>query len=85
MRFRPFLVVTVLLAAAAVAVPSIDWGFNALRLYMAASQPLEVGDAPHRESVDGVAFSAIAINGEGVIETLNAAAKLVIQDFIDKH
>jgi signal recognition particle receptor subunit beta len=30
-------------------------------------------------------FMAIAITGEGVIETLNGIAKLVIQDFIDKH
>lgn len=28
---------------------------------------------------------AAAITGEGVVETLNAIAKLVLQDFIDKH
>lgn len=30
-------------------------------------------------------FPASAIAGDGVIETLNAIAKLVIQDFIEKH
>ncbi len=30
-------------------------------------------------------FMASAFKGEGVIETLNAVAKLVLQDFIDKH
>ena len=31
------------------------------------------------------AFLATAVSGEGVIETLNAVAKLVLQDFIEKH
>ena len=31
------------------------------------------------------AFMAAAIKGEGVLETLNAVAKLVLQDFIEKH
>ena len=31
------------------------------------------------------AFLASAIKGEGVLETLNAVAKLVLQDFIEKH
>ncbi len=31
------------------------------------------------------AFPASAINGEGVITTLNAIAKLVVSDFIEKH
>lgn len=30
-------------------------------------------------------FPAVAVTGEGVIETLNAIAKLVLQDFIQKH
>ncbi len=30
-------------------------------------------------------FMASAYTGEGVIETLNAIAKLVLQDFIEKH
>ncbi len=30
-------------------------------------------------------FMASAFKGEGVIETLNAVAKLVLQDFIEKH
>ena len=30
-------------------------------------------------------FLATAVDGTGVLETLNAAAKLVLQDFIDKH
>jgi small GTP-binding protein len=30
-------------------------------------------------------FPAVAVDGTGVLETLNAAAKLVLQDFIDKH
>lgn len=30
-------------------------------------------------------FESAAVKGVGVIETLNAIAKLVIQDFIDKH
>jgi len=31
------------------------------------------------------ALMATAVNGEGVLETLNAVAKLVLQDFIEKH
>ena len=31
------------------------------------------------------AFLASAVNGDGVIETLNAVSKLVLQDFIEKH
>ena len=30
-------------------------------------------------------FMAAAVNGKGVLETLNGVAKLVLQDFIDKH
>ena len=31
------------------------------------------------------AFLASAVKGEGVLETLNAVAKLVLQDFVEKH
>ena len=31
------------------------------------------------------AFLASAVSGDGVLETLNAVAKLVLQDFIEKH
>jgi mutual gliding-motility protein MglA len=31
------------------------------------------------------AFPGVAVTGEGVIETLNAIAKLVVNDFIKKH
>lgn len=64
MRLRPLLLTSALLAALLVALADIDWGFNALRLYMAARQPLEVGEAPHRESSSGVDFTATAITDQ---------------------
>jgi len=64
MRLRPLLLTGVFLVAALVALADIDWGFNALRVYMAASQPLEVGEPPHRESSSGVDFTATAITDQ---------------------
>ena len=61
MRVRPFLVVTALLIGAGVFAANVDWGFNALRVYMAASNPLSVDDAPHRESAGEVSFTASAL------------------------
>jgi glucose/arabinose dehydrogenase len=64
MRLRPFLLTGTLLVAVLVAWSEIDWGFNALRLYMAARQPLEVGESPHRESSTGVDFTATAVTDQ---------------------
>ena len=57
------LAVVALLVLAGIAY-NTDWAFNALRLYMAASQPLEVGDRPHQEISEGVHFSATALTDE---------------------
>jgi glucose/arabinose dehydrogenase len=59
-RIRPLLLATCALLVVAAAY-NIDWGFNALRLYMAASQPLEAGEPPHREQAGAVAFTATAL------------------------
>ena len=68
MRLRPLLLATtLLLLGAAVAIPKIDWGFNALRVYMAASTPLDVGEKPHRENSGGVDFTATAITDKLVM------------------
>ena len=64
MRLRPLLLSSTLLAVVLVALSDIDWGFNALRLYMAARQPLEVGESPHGESSAGVDFTATAITDQ---------------------
>jgi glucose/arabinose dehydrogenase len=61
MRLRPLLLATALLILAVAAVSNIDWGFHALRLYMAASEPLKAGEKPHRESSGNVDFTATAI------------------------
>jgi glucose/arabinose dehydrogenase len=61
MRIRSLPLAAAALVLAAAAACNIDWGFNALRLYMAASQPLEAGAAPHREESDGVEFTATAL------------------------
>ena len=64
MKVRPLLLVTTLLIVVAVAIFKIDWGFNALRLYMAASQPLEVGESPHHESAGAASFTATALTDQ---------------------
>ena len=64
MRLRPLLLTGTLIAVALIALADIDWGFNALRLYMASRQPLEVGESPYRESSSGVDFVATAITDE---------------------
>lgn len=64
MTLRFLLLVIALLFVAAAAIYKIDWGFNALRLYMAAGQPLEVGEPPHLESEAGVDFTAVAITDQ---------------------
>lgn len=64
MKIRPLLLTGTLLAVLLLALSDTDWGFNALRLYMAARQPLEVGEAPHRESSAGVDFTATAITDQ---------------------
>lgn len=64
MRIRPLLATTAVLLVVAVAAYHVDWGFNALRLYMAASQPLQAGEPPHRETADGVAFTATALTDQ---------------------
>jgi aldose sugar dehydrogenase len=64
MTLRPFLLATGLLILAAVAAINIDWSSSALRLAMAASQPLEVGEAPHEEESAGVNFSATAVTDQ---------------------
>ena len=61
---RPLLLAIALLVVAAVAILNTDYDYNALRLYMAASQPLEVGEPPHKESSSGVEFTATAITDE---------------------
>ena len=47
MKLRPLLLTSTLMLVVLAALSEIDWGFNALRLYMAARQPLEVGESPH--------------------------------------
>jgi glucose/arabinose dehydrogenase len=64
MKVRPLVLVTTLVIVVAVAIFKIDWGFNALRLYMAASQPLEVGESPHHESAGAVNFTATALTDQ---------------------
>ena len=49
MKLRPFLLATAAFFVLVTVAYNVDWGFNALRLYMAASQPLEVEDPPHLE------------------------------------
>ena len=61
LNLRPFLLAIILLVLGVAAIPSIDWSFYALRLYMAVSQPLAVDAPPHRESSGGVDFTATAI------------------------
>ena len=60
MKLRPMLFAMTLLIVVVAAVYKIDWGFNALRLYMAVSQPLEVGEPPHQERAGEVSFIATA-------------------------
>jgi glucose/arabinose dehydrogenase len=63
-KLRSLLLLTTLLIVVAAAVYKIDWGFNALRLYMAASQPLEVGEAPHHGTAGAVNFTASALTDQ---------------------
>jgi aldose sugar dehydrogenase len=61
LKLRPFLLVITLLVLGVATIPFIDWGFYALRLYMAVSQPLGVDAPPHRASSGGIDFTATAI------------------------
>jgi glucose/arabinose dehydrogenase len=62
---RPFLLLSSgLLVLTVIAGSAVDWSATALRLFMAASQPLEVGEAPHRESSGGVEFTATALTDQ---------------------
>ena len=61
---RPLLLATALLVIAAVAIINTDYDYHALRLYMAASQPLEVGEPPHTERSGPVEFTATAVTDE---------------------
>lgn len=67
MRVRPMLLTVSALIVAAAVWYNVDWGFNALRLYMAASQPLEAGELPHRETAGDVVFTATALTDELVM------------------
>jgi aldose sugar dehydrogenase len=64
MTLRPVLLAMSLLIVAVVAASNLDWGSTALRVAMAASQPLEVDEAPHQESSEGVGFAATAITDQ---------------------
>jgi len=64
LKLRPFLLAILLLVLGVAAIPSIDWGFYAPRLYTAVSQPLAVDAPPHRESSGGVDFTATAITDQ---------------------
>lgn len=64
MKLRPFVLTMILLAATVAALAPIDWGFHALRLYMAVSQPLAVGAPPHRESSSSVDFTVTALTDQ---------------------
>jgi glucose/arabinose dehydrogenase len=56
--------VTALVVVAVVAISTTDYDYHALRLYMAASQPLEVGESPHTESSGAEKFVATAVTDE---------------------
>jgi aldose sugar dehydrogenase len=64
MKLRPLLLTGALLVTALVALARVDWGFTALRVYMASNQPLEVGESPHRESSGDVEFTATAVTDQ---------------------
>jgi aldose sugar dehydrogenase len=64
MRLRFWLLAAPVMMVAVLAVSGIDWNGYALRMYMSASQPLEVDDAPHRETSGGVDFTLTAITDE---------------------
>jgi glucose/arabinose dehydrogenase len=64
MRLRPLLLTTTLLLLGAFAIARVDWSYNALKGYMAASQPLQVGDAPYREASAGVDLVATALTDQ---------------------
>jgi len=61
LKLRPLLLAMILLVLGVAAIPSVDWGFHALRLYMAVSQPLAVDAPPHRENSGAVDFTATAM------------------------
>lgn len=67
MKLRSLFIATTLLLVGTAAVYKIDWSFNALRLYMAVSQPLEVGEPPHQESAGKVNFTATALTDQFVM------------------
>lgn len=64
MALKPFLLASTLLILALGAAFNVDWGGSALRPAMAASQPLEVGEPPHKESDADVSFTATAITDQ---------------------
>ena len=64
MKLGHLLLTLVLLGLLTVALVRMDWSFNALRVYMAASQPLETGDPPHRESSGSESFTATALTDQ---------------------
>ncbi len=64
MRLPFWLLAAPLLLGLALAVPRVDWRDHALRLYMAASQPLAVDSAPHSESSGGVGFTVAAVTDQ---------------------
>ncbi|CAA0104731.1 Aldose sugar dehydrogenase YliI [Halioglobus japonicus] len=64
MRLRFWLLAAPVIVGAVLAVSGIDWSGHALRIYMSASQPLEVGAAAHRETSEGVDFTVTAITDQ---------------------
>ncbi|MFT4518109.1 MAG: glucose/arabinose dehydrogenase [Halioglobus sp.] len=64
MKLRPFITCSIFLVLVAVAWFKVDWSYSALKLYMATSQPLGVGEPPHQESNGEVTFKATAITDQ---------------------
>lgn len=64
MKLRPLLLLTVLLLLVIGSIRNVDWSANALRIYMAASQPLERGEPPRRETTGDVTFTATAVTDQ---------------------
>lgn len=61
MRVKVWIIGVLAIAGVLLVVSRFDWTHDALRLAMAASQPLEVGEAPHIEGEGGDAFAARAL------------------------
>ena len=64
MRLKPLIATVAVLLVAVLLGSRVDWGFTALRTYMAVSQPLETEDAPYRETSGGVPMVATALTDE---------------------